>query len=82
MNTPQVWELLKKHGQLLDLEIAVATGLPIEEVRASLATLSLQGDISKCSVTSYVKGKPIEGFQCWVAGYFPKPAPGRKPAAK
>ena len=79
MRTTEVFEYLKKHGQLLDLEIAAATGISLEEVRLSLSALSAQGDISRCSVTSYANGKPVEGFQCRIAGYIPRPAPGRKP---
>jgi hypothetical protein len=79
MRTTEVFEYLKKHGQLLDSEIALATGISIDEVRLSLSELSAQGDISRCSVTSYVDGKSVEGFQCRIAGYLPRPAPGRKP---
>lgn len=81
MNTDAVMVYLKKHGQLLDSEIATGTGISLEEVRETIATLSSQGEISRCSITSFVNGKAIEGFQCRMAGYFPKPAPGRKPAA-
>jgi predicted ArsR family transcriptional regulator len=82
MHTSPVFEYLKKHGQLLDTEIAEATGIPLEEVRISLSDLSAQGEISRCSVTTFKNGKPIEGFQCRLAGYFPRPAPGRKPGVK
>jgi hypothetical protein len=82
MHTATVLEHLKKHGQLLDSEIAAATNLSLDEVRISLTELSARGDISKCSITSYVKGKPIEGFQCRLSGFVPRPAPGRKPGVK
>jgi hypothetical protein len=82
MHTAKVLQHLKKHGQLLDSEIAVATGLSIDAVRAALVELSAQGEISKCSVTSFKDGKAIEGIQCRIAGYAPPAAPGRKPAAK
>lgn len=82
MNTAKILLHLKKHGQLLDSEIAVAMGLSIDVVRASLVELSAQGEISKCSVTSFKDGKAIEGIQCRIAGYAPPAAPGRKPAAK
>jgi hypothetical protein len=82
MHTSEVYEYLKKHGQLLDLEIAAATGIPLADVRTSLSQLSAQGDISRCSVTSYTNGKPVEGFQCRIAGFIPRPAPGRKPGVK
>lgn len=82
MHTEKILEHLKKHGQLLDFDIAEATRLSLDEVRASLTELSARGDISRCSITSYVKGKAVEGFQCRLSGYVPRPAPGRKPAAK
>ncbi len=81
MHTAPVFEYLKKHGQLLDLEIAAATGISIQDVRASLSELSAKGEISRCSVTTFKDGKPIESFQCRLSGYFPRPAPGRKPAS-
>lgn len=82
MHAAKVLQHLKKHGQLLDSEIAAATGLSIDLVRAALVELSAQGEISKCSVTSFKDGKAIEGIQCRIAGYAPPAAPGRKPAAK
>lgn len=75
MYTQKIIEYLKKHGQLLDSEIAEATGIPICEVNAALAELAAQGEISRCTVTSYVNGKPIEGFQCRLSGHSPRPAP-------
>lgn len=75
MYTQIVFEYLKKHGQLLDSEIAEATGIPICEVHTALAELAAQGEISKCTVTSYVNGKPLEGLQCRLSGYSPRPAP-------
>jgi len=82
MHATKVLEHLKKHGQLLDSDIAAAINMSLEEVRASLTELSARGDISRCSITSYVQGKAIEGFQCRVSGYIPRPAPGRKPGVK
>lgn len=80
MHTPIVIQYLKKHGQLLDSEIAAATEIPIEQVRISLAELSEQGEISRCSVTRFKDGKPFDAIQCRISGYFPPAAPGRKPA--
>ncbi|HRF29920.1 MAG: transcriptional regulator [Rhodocyclaceae bacterium] len=82
MLTPKVLDHLKKHGQLLDLEIANAIKIPLADVRAALSELSAQQEISMCSVTSFKNGKPVEAIQCRIFGYFPKPAPGRKPASK
>ncbi|MCK6410821.1 MAG: transcriptional regulator [Azonexus sp.] len=82
MTTTKVLEHLKKYGQLLDSEIARATKLPLAEVQASIMELSALGEISKCSVTSYIKGRPVEHLQCRISGFVPRPAPGRKPAAR
>jgi hypothetical protein len=78
MHTSQVLSHLKKHGQLLDLEIASATGIALSQVRKSLADLTTRGEISQCSVTHFNGDKRIEGFQCRISGYVPPVAPGRK----
>ncbi len=82
MHTPTVIQYLKKHGQLLDSEIAAATGISLKQVRLSLADLSERGEISKCSVTRFNNGKPVEGVLCRISGYSPPAAPGRKPGVK
>ena len=63
MLTPKVLDHLKKHGQLLDLEIANAIKIPLADVRAALSELSAQQEISMCSVTSFKNGKPVEAIQ-------------------
>jgi predicted ArsR family transcriptional regulator len=75
-----VLQHLKKHGQLLDSEIAASIKLSIEEVREAIAELSRRGEISFCSITRFRNGKPVEGVQCRISGYYPPAAPGRKPA--
>ena len=83
MPTPQLLlEHMRKHGQLLDREIANAIKIPLAEVREALAELSAQHEISTCSVTSFKDGKPVQAIQCRIFGYIPKPAPGRKPGSK
>ena len=82
MHTTTILQCLKKHGQLLDSEIAAATGIPLAKVRGSLTDLSERGEISSCSITRFNKGKAIEGFLCRIAGYVPPPTPGRKAAPK
>jgi predicted ArsR family transcriptional regulator len=79
MSASPIFELIKKHGQVRDAEIATALGLKIAKVRSSLSDLSASGQISCCSVTRYQNGKPIEEIQCRVSGYIPPAAPGRKP---
>jgi len=82
MHNIPILQHLKKHGQQLDSEIAAATGIPLPKVRISLADLSARGAISRCSVTRFNDGKPVEGILCRVAGFIPPPTPGRKPGAK
>jgi len=72
---------LKKHGQLVDWEIAAALNIPLPKVRESLTDLSERGEISRCSVTRFSDGKPMEGMLCRIAGSIPPKAPGRKPSA-
>ncbi|MEW6292238.1 MAG: FaeA/PapI family transcriptional regulator [Pseudomonadota bacterium] len=79
MHTASILEYLKRHGQLLDHEIAAATGISLKNVRASLADLSVRGEISRCNVTRYNAGQPVESIQCRISGYVPPAAPGRKP---
>lgn len=82
MPTDSILLYLKKHGQLRDVEIAAGTGIALLDVRAALKELSTSGDISLCSITVYENGKPTEGMFSRIAGYFPKPTPGRKPGPK
>lgn len=79
-NTP-VLQCLKKHGQLLDSEIAAATGIPLSQVRITLTDLSERGEISSCSVTRFNDGKLVKGTLCRVSGFIPAAAPGRKPGS-
>lgn len=80
MNTSPILQHLKKHGQLLDSEIAAATGIPLSKVRLSLSDLSARGEISRCSVTRFDNGKAVEGMLCRISGYVPAASPGRKPS--
>lgn len=80
MNTDSILQHLKKHGQLLDSEIATATGIPLPKVRTSLSDLSARGEISRCSVTRFNNGKQVEAMLCRISGYVPPASPGRKPS--
>ncbi len=79
MHATPVLQYLKKHGQRLDSEISLATGIPLQQVRQSLSDLSERGEISRCSVTRFNDGKPVEAMLCRISGYIPPAAPGRKP---
>ena len=79
MHITQVLQYLKKHGQLLDSEIALGTGIPLPKVRISVTELAARKEISNCSVTHFKDGKPVDGILCRISGYVPPAAPGRKP---
>ena len=72
---------MKKHGQCLDLQIAEETGMPLVSVRNRLEDLARRGEIIKCLVTRFDRGKPVHSWQCRVAGYAPPKVAGRKPTS-
>jgi predicted ArsR family transcriptional regulator len=74
-----VLECLKKYGQRLDSEIAEETGVALSAVRERLAVLAGTGAVIACKLTRFEDGKPVEAFLYRASGYFPPPAPGRKP---
>lgn len=80
MYATPILELLKNTGQKLDVEIAAATGIPLPKVRRSLSDLSARGDISSCSVTRFINGRPVKGTLCRIAGSIQPNSPGRKHA--
>ena len=82
MSAAPILEYLKKNGQKVDYEIAAAIKIPLEDVRASLTELSARGEISRCNVTRFANGKPVEGIMCRISGTVPPKAPGRKPGEK
>lgn len=81
-NTTLIINCLKKHGQLLDHEISQETGIPLPALRNSLSDLSQRGEISRCSVTRFDSGKPINGSLCRIAGFSPTQSTSRKAATK
>lgn len=82
MNAESILQYLKKHGQVVDWEIAKAIDIPLPELRSSLTDLFDRGEISRCSVTRFNNGKAIEGMLCRISGTVPPKTPGRKPGDK
>lgn len=82
MNADSILNQLRKHGQMLDSEIAVATGIPLRQVRSSLADMSDRGVVLGCSITRYHDGKPTQGLQYRISGYVPPATPGPKARAR
>lgn len=79
MQTLEVLQYLKKHGQLLDSEIAVGMGIAPSDLNKSLSDLTDRKKIFQCKVTQYKRGNPVEGVLCRISGYIPPVVPGRKP---
>ena len=78
----EILQYLKKNGEQLDTEIAVATGISLATVRRHLADLTAKYEIVACHTTRFVKGKKVVGITCRVAGYTPPATPGRKSKAQ
>jgi len=74
----EILHYLKTHGERLDTEIALATGIPLAEVRLYLPELAAKGKVMACHTIRFVKGKKVEGISCRLAGYIPPASPGRK----
>ena len=81
MHADPILQYLKEHGQKLDAEIAAAMRIPLAKVRTSLSDLSARGEISRCSVTRFNDGKPVERMLCRIMGTLPPATPGRKPGS-
>lgn len=76
----EILQYLKKYGDRLDQEIAVATGISLANVRLHISELADKGEIMVCSSIRFEKGEKVEGIRCRLSGYIPPAAPGRKPA--
>lgn len=79
-HTEPILQQLKRNGQMLDSEIALATGLSMKQIQSSLSDLTAKGMIMRCSVTRYEDGKPVLASQCRISGCVPPASPGRKPS--
>jgi hypothetical protein len=77
-----IQQYLKKNGEQLDTEIAVAIGVSLATVRLHLAELAAKYEVVACHTTRFAKGKKIEGTVYRIAGYTPPAAPGRKSKAQ
>ena len=74
----EILQYLKKNGEKLDTEIAVATGISLANVLLHLSELAAKGEVVVCHLIRFEKGKKIEGISCRLAGYIPPASPGRK----
>ena len=56
----EILKYLKGHGEKLDSEIAIGTGIPLADARVSLSALSLKGEVTTCRVIRFQDGKKID----------------------
>ena len=77
----QILHFLTRHGQMLDSEIATATGISLKQIRAVMTDMSSRGVILSCNVTRFLDGKPVEALQYRLSGYQPPASPGRRPGS-
>ena len=75
----EILQYLKNRGEQSDMQIAVATGLSLTNVRLHLTDLAANGKVMACHSIRFEKGKKVEGINCRLAGHIPPAAPGRKP---
>jgi len=75
----QILQHLKKHGELMDFQIAKDIGTPLQIVKEELAALAAINEVIMCYVMRFEGQKKIEGYACRISGYIPPAAPGRKP---
>lgn len=75
----QILQHLKKHGELMDFQIAKDLGTPLHIAKEKLAVLAASNDVIMCYVMRYEGKEKIEGYACRISGYIPPAAPGRKP---
>ncbi|MDO8463887.1 MAG: winged helix-turn-helix domain-containing protein [Gallionella sp.] len=78
----EILQYLQKHGERLDTEIAVATGLSLAKVRLHLSELADKREIVVCHSVRFERSRKVEGLTCRLAGYIPPATPGRKSKAQ
>jgi DNA-binding Lrp family transcriptional regulator len=77
-----LFNCVKRHGQMIDRQIAKELGLSLEEVRALVYQLQASNKLYTCDIINFEDGVEIKGLLCRVSCFMPKASPGRKPAAK
>lgn len=73
-----ILDYLKKSGESLDIDIALATGLPLLKVHQQLTELTSKGEVMTCHATRYEEGEKIEVLICRLVGHGPAKRPGKK----
>ena len=77
-----LFDYVKKHGQVIDRNLAKDLGLTLEEVRALVYQLQADNKLYSCDITTFENGEEVKGLLCRVSCFSPKASPGRKPGIK
>ena len=78
----RILDYLKRDGEQLDVNMAVALRIPMSELKTMIEQLSASGEIICCHVTRFIEGNKIEGISCRLSCDPPALARGRKPGKK
>ena len=59
----KILQYLKTNGEMLDKDIAAATGTTLASARLQLSELSSLGEVMSCYSIKFIDGKKIEGIE-------------------
>jgi hypothetical protein len=77
-----LFDCVKRHGQIIDRQLAKELGLPLDEVRAVVYQLQASNKLYTCDIINFEDGVEVKGLLCRVSCFSPKASPGRKPGVK
>ena len=77
-----LFDCVKKHGQIIDRQLAKELGLSLEEVRALVYQLQASNKLYTCDIITFEDDVELKGLLCRVSCFMPKASPGRKPGTK
>ena len=77
-----LFDCVKRHGQIIDRQLAKELGLTLDEVKVMVDQLQASNKLYTCDVINFEDGAEVKGLLCRLSGFIPKGSPGRKPARK
>ena len=77
-----LFEYIKRHGQIIDRDLAKEFSLPVDEVRAMVYQLQASNKLYTCDIINFEDGVEMKGLLCRVSCFMPKAKTGRKPGEK
>jgi hypothetical protein len=77
-----LFDCVKRHGQIIDRQLAKELGLTLDEVRSLVHQLQVKNKLYTCDIINFEDGVEVKGLLCRVSCFSPKASPGRKPGVK